>query len=70
MKKHAINVIFAVTSEQHSVYEELSKHIEGSSSGVLTEDSDNVVDLVRDQYNVSSLLTQIVFCVAFILCLI
>ncbi|XP_026329225.1 integrin beta-PS [Hyposmocoma kahamanoa] len=51
VKKHAINVIFAVTAEQHHVYEELSKHIEGSSSGVLSADSDNVVDLVRDQYN-------------------
>ncbi|KAL4702519.1 hypothetical protein ACJJTC_001404 [Scirpophaga incertulas] len=51
VKHHAINVIFAVTAEQISVYEELSKHIEGSSSGVLSDDSDNVVDLVRDQYN-------------------
>lgn len=56
MKKNAINVIFAVTAEQISVYEELSKHIEGSSSGILSEDSDNVVDLVREQYNVSTLL--------------
>lgn len=59
MKKYAINVIFAVTAEQHNVYEELSKHIEGSSSGVLSEDSDNVVDLVRDQYNVSSQLNNV-----------
>lgn len=51
VKKNAINVIFAVTAEQISVYEELSKHIEGSSSGILSEDSDNVVDLVREQYN-------------------
>ncbi|XP_037974109.2 integrin beta-PS [Plutella xylostella] len=50
-REHSINVIFAVTKEQISVYEELSKHIEGSSSGVLSEDSSNVVDLVRDQYN-------------------
>ncbi|XP_052750647.1 integrin beta-PS [Galleria mellonella] len=51
VKEHAINVIFAVTAEQISVYEELSKHIEGSSSGVLSDDSGNVVDLVREQYN-------------------
>ncbi|XP_061712211.1 integrin beta-PS isoform X2 [Cydia pomonella] len=50
-KDHSINVIFAVTSEQIGVYEELSKHIQGSSSGVLTENSDNVVELVREQYN-------------------
>lgn len=53
-------MIFAVTAEQHNVYEELSKHIEGSSSGVLSEDSDNVVDLVRDQYNVSYLYNTVV----------
>lgn len=51
VKQHAINVIFAVTSEQIGVYEELSKHIEGSSSGILSEDSGNVVELVREQYN-------------------
>ncbi|XP_063821699.1 integrin beta-PS [Ostrinia nubilalis] len=51
VKQNAINVIFAVTTEQIGVYEELSKHIEGSSSGVLSEDSGNVVELVRDQYN-------------------
>ncbi|XP_049867319.1 integrin beta-PS [Pectinophora gossypiella] len=51
VKKNAINVIFAVTAEQISVYEQLSKHIEGSSSGILSNDSGNVVDLVRDQYN-------------------
>ncbi|KAF9802381.1 hypothetical protein SFRURICE_009063 [Spodoptera frugiperda] len=51
VKKHAINVIFAVTAEQISVYEQLSKHIEGSSTGVLSNDSDNIVDLVREQYN-------------------
>ncbi|XP_045785292.1 integrin beta-PS [Maniola jurtina] len=51
VKEHAINVIFAVTSEQISVYEQLSRHIEGSSSGILSDDSDNVVDLVREQYN-------------------
>lgn len=56
-RKHAINLIFAVTREQISVYEELSRHIEGSSSGVLSDDSSNVVDLVREQYNVSTALS-------------
>lgn len=49
-------MIFAVTAEQISVYEQLSKHIEGSSSGILSEDSGNVVDLVKEQYNVSLIL--------------
>jgi protocadherin alpha len=54
VKEHAINIIFAVTSQQHSVYKELSKRVEGSSSAVLSGDSSNVVELVRDEYNVSS----------------
>lgn len=53
VKKHAINIIFAVTSQQHEVYKKLSEHIEGSSSAVLSDDSSNVVDLVRDEYSVS-----------------
>lgn len=53
MKQNAINVIFAVTAEQFGVYERLQKHIEGSTSGRLSNDSSNVVELVQDQYNVS-----------------
>lgn len=50
VKEHSINVIFAVTEKQLEVYQELQKHIEGSYSGKLSEDSSNVVDLVKDQY--------------------
>jgi integrin beta 1 len=53
VKQNAINVIFAVTHQLHGVYEKLSKHVEGSSSSVLSEDSSNVVDLVKEQYSVS-----------------
>jgi len=55
VKENAINVIFAVTKEQISVYEKLQAIVEGASSGVLSNDSSNVVDLVREQYNVSHL---------------
>lgn len=55
VKQNAINVIFAVTAEQISVYEKLGKHIEGSTSGTLTGDSSNIVDLVQEQYNVSKI---------------
>jgi integrin beta 1 len=55
VKEHAINIIFAVTQQQHEVYKKLSEHIEGSSSAVLSADSSNVVELVRDEYNVSHL---------------
>lgn len=51
VKQNAINVIFAVTAEQIGVYEKLREHIEGSTCGVLTADSSNVVDLVKEQYD-------------------
>lgn len=54
VKQNAINVIFAVTNQQHDVYAKLSKHVEGSSSAVLDEDSSNVVELVKDEYSVSN----------------
>lgn len=54
VKQNAINVIFAVTHQQHDVYAKLSEHVEGSSSAVLDEDSSNVVELVKDEYSVSN----------------
>ncbi|XP_023167612.1 integrin beta-PS isoform X1 [Drosophila hydei] len=50
VKQNAINIIFAVTQNQYSVYQKLSAHIEGSSSAILSNDSSNVVDLVREEY--------------------
>lgn len=52
VKQNAINVIFAVTAEQIAVYERLREHVEGASAGTLSNDSANVVELVRDQYDV------------------
>lgn len=51
VKQNAINIIFAVTEEQINVYEKLGKHVEGSTSGKLLNDSSNVVDLVQEQYD-------------------
>uniref|UniRef100_A0A336M8L1 Integrin beta n=2 Tax=Culicoides sonorensis TaxID=179676 RepID=A0A336M8L1_CULSO len=51
VKQNAINLIFAVTAQQESVYKKLSQHIEGSSCSKLEEDSSNVVDLVREEYS-------------------
>ncbi|KAL7744462.1 hypothetical protein ACLKA6_001839 [Drosophila palustris] len=51
VKQNAINIIFAVTQNQYSVYQKLSGHIEGSSSAILSNDSSNVVDLVREEYS-------------------
>lgn len=53
VKQNSINLIFAVTSEQIEVYDRLKTHIEGASSGTLTSNSSNVVDLVKEQYDVS-----------------
>lgn len=51
-------MIFAVTAEQISVYERLKQHIEGASAGTLSENSANVVDLVKDQYSVRKTITE------------
>lgn len=51
VKKHKVNIIFAVTSDQLPVYKQLSDHLEGSTAGKLENDSSNVVELVKDQYN-------------------
>ena len=52
VKENSINVIFAVTADQFGVYEQLGENIEGASSGTLSSDSSNVVDLVKEQYDV------------------
>lgn len=50
-----VNVIFAVTENQINVYRNLSAFIEGSTVGMLANDSSNIVELVKDNYdNISS----------------
>lgn len=51
VKQNAINVIFAVTAGQLNIYDKLKDNVEGASAGQLSEDSSNVVTLVRDEYN-------------------
>lgn len=53
VKENAINVIFAVTANVLNTYKLLSEHVEGSSHANLTEKSSNVVNLIREQYQVS-----------------
>ncbi|XP_043660897.1 integrin beta-PS isoform X2 [Drosophila teissieri] len=50
VKDNAINIIFAVTASQLSVYEKLVGHIQGSSAAKLDNDSSNVVELVKTEY--------------------
>lgn len=59
VKENSINVIFAVTAQQTGVYEKLSKHIEGSTSATLSEDSSNVVELVKQEYNVCTIFKNV-----------
>lgn len=54
VRQNTINVIFAVTAEQIHVYDRLKDNVEGASSGMLSHDSSNVVELVREQYSVSA----------------
>jgi len=50
VKQNSINLIFAVTDKQIHIYKKLKENIEGASCGQLSNDSSNVVDLVKEQY--------------------
>ncbi|XP_018552557.1 integrin beta-2 [Lates calcarifer] len=50
-KKHNIQPIFAVTKNMEAVYQQLSNMIPKSEVGVLTSDSGNIVQLIKDAYN-------------------
>jgi len=52
IKEHRINVIFAVAEDQANRYGQLSSFLDGSVSGVLERDSSNIVQLVRDNFQV------------------
>jgi len=58
VKEKSINMVFAVISEQIDIYQRLSQQIEGSTCGVLAADSTNVVELVKEEYQVHTLLTN------------
>ncbi|OQV13505.1 Integrin beta-PS [Hypsibius exemplaris] len=51
VKENKINLIFAVTEDQFPTYDRVSNYIEGSIAGKLANDSSNIVELVKDQYN-------------------
>ena len=52
IKEKNVNVIFAVTKSQNGLYTKLRDFIEGSEVGVLAEDSSNIVNLVKENYEV------------------
>jgi integrin beta 1 len=49
-KENSVNIIWAVTEDKYTLYQGLSQVVSGSSAGVLSADSSNIVDLVRQQY--------------------
>ncbi|XP_001606384.1 integrin beta-PS [Nasonia vitripennis] len=54
VKENSVNIIWAVTEEQIRIYSNLTNHIQGSYAAKLSNDSSNIVDLVREQYNAIS----------------
>ena len=50
VQEHHVNVIFAVTSNQFEIYKKLIPLVEGSSAGLLMNDSSNVVELIKQEY--------------------
>ncbi|TSK92916.1 Villin-1 [Bagarius yarrelli] len=52
LEEQNIQPIFAVTKDVSQIYQELSKLIPKSEVGILSKDSDNVVNLIVDAYNV------------------
>lgn len=52
VKRSKTYIIFAVTQDHYELYSQLSKRIDESTTGRLRSNSDNVVELVKTQYNV------------------
>jgi len=52
VKEKAINMIFAVTAEQVNIYQRLAQQVQGSTCGELSANSSNVVELVKNEYEV------------------
>ncbi|XP_035709741.1 integrin beta-PS isoform X2 [Folsomia candida] len=50
-KRSKTYIIFAVTEDHFELYSQLSKRIDKSTAGRLRSNSDNVVELVKNQYN-------------------
>lgn len=45
-----VNIIFAVTAGFYDIYKQLEPLVEGSSTGMLMNDSSNVVELIKGEY--------------------
>ena len=49
-EKHRVSVIWAVTADQFDLYSSVTTLVEGSTAGIISADSSNIVDLVKKQY--------------------
>lgn len=52
VQEQSMNVIFAVTADVAKAYQAFKPLVRGSSVGVMSKDSSNVVTLVEEQYKV------------------
>lgn len=50
VQENHVNIIFAVTASQFDIYKQLTPLVEGSSAGMLMNDSSNVVELIKAEY--------------------
>jgi hypothetical protein len=55
VQEQSMNVIFAVTADVAKAYQAFQPLVRGSSVGVMSKDSSNVVTLVEEQYKVKQL---------------
>jgi len=57
-----MNLIFAIPEnsqiEANAAYVQLVHHIEGSSHGTLSSNCSNIVDIIKDNYQVSFIFTS------------
>lgn len=58
MAENSMNVIFTVPRHVYSVYRDLQKRLQGSRVGLWSDNLDNIVELIRHQYNVSKLVSS------------
>lgn len=61
MAENSMNVIFTVPRQVYDTYLDLKKRLQGSHIGIWTENSDNIVQLIRHQYNVSAFRSPLCF---------
>lgn len=54
IKEKNVHLVFAVTENKLEAYSQLMKVIPGSETGRLDKDSANIVDIIRENYQVKT----------------